>query len=124
MKAKAVFYDKYDFVTLNEKSINTIISRYQEKYQSATYSLVLIFCDTDKGPSEKYKEIKQKINDFHGEDVADDIIIFGNPCTMQIIISHFADVKLKSQSKAINSKYIKEYVGIEDYLKVIQIYYF
>ena len=34
---------------------------------------------------------------------------------MQIIISHFADVKLKSQSKAVNSKYIKEYVGIEDY---------
>ncbi len=120
LKAKAVFSDKYDFVTVNAKSINTIISRYQEKYQSATYSLVLIFCDTDKGPSEKYKEIKQKINDFHGEDVADDIIIFGNPCTMQIIISHFADVKLKSQSKAINSKYIKEYVGIEDYLKVIQ----
>lgn len=115
LKNKAVFSDKYDFVTVNAKSINTIISRYQEKYQSATYSLVLIFCDTDKGPSEKYKEIKQKINDFHGEDVADDIIIFGNPCTMQIIISHFADVKLKSQSKAINSKFIKEYVGIEDY---------
>lgn len=115
LKSKAVFSDKYDFVTVNAKSINTIIYRYQEKYQSATYSLVLIFCDTDKGPSEKYKEIKQKINDFHGEDVADDIIIFGNPCTMQIIISHFADVKLKSQSKAINSKFIKEYVGIEDY---------
>ena len=63
----------------------------------------------------KYKEIKQKINDFHGENVADDIIIFGNPCTMQIILSHFAEIKLTSQSKTINSKYIKEYVGIDNY---------
>ena len=77
--------------------------------------MVLIFCDTDKGPSEKYREIKQKINDFHGEDVADDIVIFGNPCTMQIILSHFAEIKLTSQSKTINSKYIKEYVGIDNY---------
>lgn len=63
----------------------------------------------------KYKEIKQKINDFHGENVADDIIIFGNPCTMQIILLHFAEIKLTSQSKTINSKYIKEYVGIDNY---------
>src|SRR5699024_2120629 len=61
------------------------------------------------------REIKQKINDFHGEDVADDIVIFGNPCTMQIILSHFAEIKLISQSKTINSKYIKEYVGIDNY---------
>lgn len=115
LKSKAVFSNKYDFITINAKSINTIIARYQEKYQSASYSLVLIFCDTDKGPSDKYKEIKQKINDFHGENVADDIIIFGNPCTMQIIISHFAEVKLTSQSKSINSKFIKKYVGIDNY---------
>ena len=115
LKSKSIFSDKYDFITVNSKSINTIISRYQEKYQSDSYSLVLIFCDTDKGPSEKYKEIKQKINDFHGKDVADNLIIFGNPCTMQIIISHFAAIKLTSQSKSINSKYIKECVGIDNY---------
>lgn len=34
---------------------------------------------------------------------------------MQIIISHFAEIKLTSQSKSINSKYIKEYVGIDNY---------
>lgn len=115
LKNKAPFSKKYDFITINAKSINTIISRYQEKYQSDSYSLVLIFCDTDKGPSEKYKEIKQKINDFHGANVADDIVIFGNPCTMQIILSHFAEIKLTSQSKAVNSKYIEEYVGIDNY---------
>ena len=34
---------------------------------------------------------------------------------MQIILSHFAEIKLVSQSKTINSKYIKEYVGIDNY---------
>ncbi len=115
LKSKAVFSNMYDFVAVNAKSINTIISRYQEKYQSSAYSLVLIFCDTDKGPSEKYKKIKQEINNFHGKDVADEIIIFGNPCTMQIILSHFAEIKLTSQSKTVNGKFIKEYVGIDNY---------
>lgn len=115
LKNKAVFSNKYDFITVNAKSINTIIARYQEKFQSDSYSLVLIFCDTDKGPSEKYKEIKQKINEFHEADVADEIIIFGNPCTMQIILSHFAEIKLTSQSKSVNAKYIKELTGIQNY---------
>ena len=115
LKNKAVFSNKYDFITVNAKSINTIIARYQEKFQSDSYSLVLIFCDTDKGPSVKYKEIKQKINEFHEADVADDIIIFGNPCTMQIILSHFAEIKLTSQSKSVNAKYIKELTGIQSY---------
>ena len=115
LKNKAVFSNKYDFITVNAKSINTIIARYQEKFQSDSYSLVLIFCDTDKGPSEKYKEIKQKINEFHEADVADDIIIFGNPCTMQIILSHFAEIKLTSQSKSVNAKYIKKLTGIQNY---------
>ena len=34
---------------------------------------------------------------------------------MQIILSHFAEIKLTSQSKSVNSKFIKEYVGIDNY---------
>lgn len=115
LNKKAIFSSKYDFIAVNAKSINTIMARYQEKFQSDSYSLVLIFCDTDKGTSEQYKELKKKINEFHDADVADDIVIFGNPCTMQIILSHFAEVKLTSQSKVVNGKYIKEYIGIENY---------
>ena len=115
LKNKAVFSNKYDFITVNAKSINTIIARYQEKFQSDSYSLVLIFCDTDKGPSEKYKEIKKKINEFHDIDIADDIVIFGNPCTMQIILSHFAEIKLTSQSKSVNAKYVEKLTGIKNY---------
>lgn len=112
---KAVFSFKYDFVLVNSKSINNIIDVYRARYQSNSYDLVLIFCDTDKGPSPKYIEIKEKINKFHDNNVAADIIIFGNPCTMQIILSHFAEIKLVTQSKAINSKYIEKFTGIKDY---------
>ena len=34
---------------------------------------------------------------------------------MQIILSHFAEIKLKSQSKSVNSKYIERYIGIKNY---------
>lgn len=113
---KKVFSDKYSFDDpINAKSINNIYNRYTDKYQSNSYDLVLIFCDTDKGPSEKYKEIKQKVNDFHGIDIVDNIIIFGNPCTMQIILSHFGEIKLTSQSKHVNAEYIEELTGIKGY---------
>ena len=70
---KKVFSDKYNFTEpINAKSINNIYYRYTDKYQSNSYDLVLIFCDTDKDPSEKYRKIKKKINDFHVIDIADD----------------------------------------------------
>lgn len=115
LNKKAVFASKYEFVLVNAKSIDTVFARYQQKYQSDSYSLVLVFCDTDKGPSEKYLELKKKINEFHDADVADAVVIFGNPCTMQIMLSHFAEVKLTSQNKSVNSNYIEKFVGISNY---------
>ena len=115
LKSKSIFSKKYEIKTVNVKSINNIVSIYQDKYRSDLYALVLIFCDTDKVPYEKYKEIKRKVNEFHDANIADDIIIFGNPCTMQIILSHFAQIKLTSQSKSINSKYIEKLTGIKNY---------
>ncbi len=39
-----IFSFKYYITTINAKSINTIVSKYQEKYQSNSYDIVLIFC--------------------------------------------------------------------------------
>ena len=113
---KKVFSDEYNIITINAKGISNIFSRYQDRYQSDSYALVLIFCDTDKKSDKQYyPKLKEKINEFHENNVADQIIIFGNPCTMQIILSHFADIKLKSQSKKENRTFIEEYTGIKDY---------
>lgn len=112
---KAVFSNQYDITIVNAKSNNNIMSIYEQKFQLDLYYLVLIFCDTDKAPYETYINLKQKINSFHGRDVAENVIIFGNPCTMQIILSHFSNIKLSSQSKKVNSKYIEQLTGIKDY---------
>ena len=110
-----IFNDIYLIDLINVKSINNLYPRYIEKYTQNSYHLVLIFCDTDKASLPAYQNLKKNINEFHNSFVSDKIIIFGKPCTMQIILSHFAEVKLKSQSKSMNKKIIKELANIEDY---------
>ena len=46
---------------------------------------------------------------------ANEVIIFGNPCTMQIISKHWTDEKLKSPAKLVNAPLIKEYTEVENY---------
>ena len=49
------------------------------------------------------------------DNAADEVIIFGNPCTMQIISKHWTDKNLKSPAKPVNAPLIKEYTGVENY---------
>lgn len=104
-------------VTLDNAGGNgNIPARYQDRYQNGSYDIVLIFCDTEKKPYEQYEDIKQKINEFHGVDcAAEEVIIFGNPCTMQIIIKHWADDKLKTSAKKVNSEVIGKLTGVNNY---------
>ncbi|MCI9006265.1 MAG: hypothetical protein HFH39_13795, partial [Lachnospiraceae bacterium] len=93
-----------------------IPARYQDKYQNSSSDLVLVFCDTDKKPYEQYVDIKRKINIFHGiENAADQIVIYGNPCTMQIIIEHWDDVILSSNKKKKNAPIIFNLTGVKGY---------
>ena len=95
-----VWSKEYLFQLENAEGNGNIPARYQDKYQNSSSDLVLVFCDTDKKPYEQYVDIKRKINKFHGvENVADQIVIYGNPCTMQIIIEHWDDVILSSNKK-------------------------
>ena len=51
---------------------------------------------------------KHKINVFHGVyNAADEAVMFGNPCTMQIISKHWNDEILKSPAKSVNAPLIK-----------------
>lgn len=75
-----------------------------------------MFCDTDKVSKSTYMEFKEKINKHYDrDDIADDLIIFGSPTTMQVILSHFGKVELKSQSKHTNQQIIEELTGIKKY---------
>ena len=115
----AVWSEIYEFKALNAHGISKIAALYTNTYQNDNYEIVLVFCDTDKNPQNHYRSLKKKINEFHGGDgrsrIADKIIIFANPCTMQIVLSHFGDVSLKSQSKKTNASEIERLTGIVNY---------
>ena len=111
-----VWSEEYCFQLENAEGNGNIPARYQDKYQNSSSDLVLVFCDTDKKPYEQYADIKRKINEFHGvENAADQIVIYGNPCTMQIIIEHWDDVVLGSHKKKKNAPIIFDLTGIEGY---------
>lgn len=111
-----VWNNQYDISLVDAEGNGNIPARYQEKFQVGSYEVVLVFCDTERKPHEQYEDIKRKINEFHGvSNAADEVVIFGNPCTMQIILSHWESVKISSPSKAKNAKLIKKYTGINNY---------
>ena len=111
-----VWNSSYEFIPINAKGAPNIFACYQDAYSNDRYEVVLIFCDTDKKPFREYQQVKKKIKDFHdGRSASNKIIIFANPCTMQIILSHFGDVCLKNQGKKTNSDVIEKLTGVKNY---------
>lgn len=111
-----VWNEQYKVILDNADGNGNIPARYQDRYQNSSYDLVLVFCDTEKKPYEQYVDIKRKINEFHGvNNVADSVVIYGNPCTMQIILQHWCEEKLKTPSKKVNASLIQQYTGVENY---------
>ena len=116
LKKLKVWNEQYDISLVNAGGNGNISARYQDRYQNGSDELVLVFCDTEKKPHKQYEDIKQKINELYGVDnAADEVIIFGNPCTMQIISKHWTDKNLKSPAKSVNAPLIKKYTGVENY---------
>ena len=116
LKALKVWDAQYDIISDNAGGNGNIPARYQNSYQNGSYELVLIFCDTEKKPYEQYEDIKRKINEFHGiETAADAVIMFGNPCTMQIITKHWTETLIKSSAKPVNAPLIEEFTGVKNY---------
>lgn len=116
LKELKVWNGQYDISLVNAEGIGNIPARYQDRYQNGTYEVVLVFCDTEKKPYEQYEDIKRKINEFHGVDnAASEVVIFGNPCTMQIIAKHWTNEIIKSPAKPVNAPLVERYTGIENY---------
>ena len=114
--AMNVWSGAYKFTPINAKGASNIPARFEDAYHNNQYEIILIFCDTDKAPYREYSQVKKKINRFLGKQKADEkLIIFANPCTMQIILSHFGEVSLTSQGKKTNAALIEELTGVKDY---------
>ena len=116
LKELKVWNEQYDISLVNAEGNGNIPARYQDRYQNGAYEVVLVFCDTEKKPHEQYVDIKRKINEFHGVDsAADEVVIFANPCTMQIIIKHWTDENITSPAKKVNAPLIEKCTGVENY---------
>lgn len=116
LKTLEVWDEKYDISLENAGGNGNVPARYQDKYQNGSYDLILMFCDTDRKPYEQYVDIKRKIDDFHGvEGAADVVLMYGNPCTMQIVVQHWKEVSLKSPAKKVNAPLIEECTGVANY---------
>ena len=112
-----VWSGKYQFVFKNAKSASKIFPMFQNEYQNDSHAAILIFCDTDKFPYKEFELLKLKMNNMFNSrtSVINKTIIFANPCTMQIILSHFGDVALTTQAKKTNGQHIKRLTGVENY---------
>ncbi len=116
LKELHVWNDVYDVTPVNAEGNGNIPARYQDKYQNDSYDLVLVFCDTEKKPHEQYEDIKRKINEFHGVDnAADEVVFFGNPCTLQIVSKHWTDETIIKPLKSANAPLVEKYTGIKGY---------
>lgn len=116
LNSLGIWNDIYDVSLDNARGNGNIAARYQDRFQNGSYDMIFIFCDTDKKPFEQYEDIKRKINEFHGINSASEaVIIYSNPCTMQIILQHLGDISLTSPAKKVNAPLIKDLTGIDNY---------
>ena len=116
LMALKVWNDQYNILLDNAGGNGNIPARYQNRYQNGAFEVVFIFCDTEKKPYEQYEDIKRKINEFHGTgNAASEVVIFGNPCTLQIIVKHWTDETIKTSAKKVNASLIEMHTGVENY---------
>ena len=103
-------WDNYLIDLLNAESNGNIFPIYQYNFQNDDYDLILTLTDKDRPTYNDFKTLIEKINQFHGVDnYAEEIVIFGNPCTMQIILNHFSHktIFITKSNKKKNSPIIE-----------------
>lgn len=111
-----VWDPSYKIIPVNADGNGNIPARYQDRYQNASDDVVLIFCDTEKKPYKQYEEIKEKVSAFHGiENASEQVIIFTNPCALQIVLLHWMKVNLKTAAKKVNAPYVEKCTGVKNY---------
>ena len=100
----------------NAHSIDKIADLYEYYYSLDSYKLIVVFCDTEKAPYNQFLAMQTKIQNFHDKKkITDHLVFFANPCTMQIVLSHFDKVTLKSNDKSENADLIRKLTGVKDY---------
>ena len=108
--------DVYHFnAVINSKGSGNIKARFQYALQNGYYDAILIFCDVDC-MSENFLRLFNGIGEFFiNKEDAIKVFIFANPVTLQIVLSHFGEVKLISSGKKTNNPCVESLTGIKHY---------
>ena len=110
LKILNVWSDVYDITLRDAKGNGNLYPIYQNVYQKGNYDLVVIVCDTEKKPHEQFNDICCKVNSLHAFELASQhVVMFTNPCTMQVILLHWdSSVRLQTPSKRRSATYIEK----------------
>ena len=114
LKELSVFSSIYYIKPVNAKSESSIPAKYYEALSSDSYEIVLIVCDMDREPIE-YNKVVYGIDRILGEGRSKNVIIFTRPCTLQVILSHFGEVNLTTQSKKAAQPDVERLTGVKKY---------
>ncbi|MBR1581694.1 MAG: hypothetical protein IJ656_01545 [Bacilli bacterium] len=107
----------YNFAeAINVKGNGKIFARYQYEFQKGYYDLILVFCDGDNNSSQ-FLSFLNSFGEYFFKNKKDslEVFIYSNPVTLQIILSHFGEVKLKNVGKKTNAKIVEQLTGIKNY---------
>ncbi|HNX16566.1 MAG TPA: hypothetical protein PKO28_04335 [Bacilli bacterium] len=110
------FSSLYQIQVKNVKGNGNFTAKFQNEWQSGRYELVLFCMDMDNG-SEQTNNIIKKIGlqNFGDESIGYELVMFANPVTMLVVLSHLRKIEKLSKSKPANAPIIKEITGIENY---------
>lgn len=113
-----VFDSQYDIVVKNAETLSQVFNVYQDSYASRQYDLVVAFCDTERFPYEDFIREFNRFKQLHHKAEEGDlfkVIYFSNPCTLQIVLSHFGEIKLTTSNKKKNQPTVMTCTGVSGY---------
>lgn len=110
-----VWSDRLEITIKNARSIDNIAGQYQYEFFNDNYDYIMTFCDTEVPPYRQFRLLIDKISAVTGKKNVFKHICFSNPCTMQIILSHFDNVLLTSNQKSDNAQLIQKFTGVFGY---------
>lgn len=108
LKRLCVFSSKVCVTVKNAGNISRVLPVFQNEFRSGKYNLVFTYCDTENSNID-YNNLKIGLSSFFGVGNVDDIVFFGAPQTMIVLINHFSSIPVRSisqdkpsQGKALN----------------------
>ncbi|MCD8295151.1 MAG: hypothetical protein LUE27_07925 [Clostridia bacterium] len=103
----------------NAEGSGNLYVKFTKAVRDRSYNIVLIVCDTELDFC-NYTDLRDKITEKFSGKTADKVVFFCNPCSLQIVLSHFKtddkeDRNLKTNDKFKNRGLVRYYTGVDGY---------